>query len=54
MLVLRLFLPDGSRAEVAVSLAAVAAGGGTLYIVVMRAVGAPELARLVRAFGLHH
>jgi putative peptidoglycan lipid II flippase len=54
MLVLRLFLPDASRAEVAVSLAAVAAGGGALYIVVMRAVGAPELARLIRAFGLQH
>jgi hypothetical protein len=52
MLGLRLFLPDASRAEVALSLAAVAACGGALYAAVMKALGARELVRLVRVFGL--
>jgi putative peptidoglycan lipid II flippase len=51
MLGLRLFLPDASRAEVALSLAAVAACGGALYAAVMKALGARELGRLVRALG---
>jgi putative peptidoglycan lipid II flippase len=52
MLGLRLFLPDASRAEVALSLAAVAACGGALYAAVMKALGARELGRLVRALGV--
>jgi hypothetical protein len=49
MLVLRVLLPDTSRASVALSLLAIVACGGVIYTGAMKGLGSRELARIAGA-----